>query len=92
MGLLAVAVMKETSYPPFQLGRLLQIADGIVAVEIIERTGVVEKLTLELRGESAPPHHDCRSQAPQNMLIFVDADGTLVLIGFRWRHDIVFER
>ena len=39
-----------------------------------------------------PPHHDCRSQAPQDMLMFVDQDGTPFPIDFRSGHDVVFGR
>ena len=34
LGLLAVAAMKETSCPPLQLGRLLQIADGVICEHV----------------------------------------------------------
>jgi hypothetical protein len=92
LDLLAVVVVKETRNPPLQLGRLPGIAGGIVAIKVIEGNGVVEQLTLELRGERTPPHHDGRSQALQDMLMLVEHDATLPPIDLRCRHDIVFKR
>ena len=82
---------KETRYPPLQRGRLLGIADGTVAIEIIEGTGVVEKAhagaswgVLHRIMTAAPRHRrTCSCSSTRRHAFPID---------FRSGHDVVFGR
>ena len=54
--------MQEACDLPLQLGRLREVGKGRRAFE---------KFSLDFGRESAPSHHDCRSETVQNMLVFV---------------------
>jgi hypothetical protein len=54
-------IVKEASYPSLERRCLLQVTD---------RTGAVEELPLELRGNSIPAHKHGRAQTLQNLLFF----------------------
>src|SRR6266508_3941950 len=64
-------IVKEASYPSLERRCLLQVTD---------RTGAVEELPLELRGNSIPAHKHGRAQTLQNLLFFLGKGSTVVVI------------
>src|SRR6478672_958513 len=66
---LILMIMQEASYLSLEGRFLLQIAD---------RTGAVEKLLLELRGNRIPTHHHGPAQALQDLLFDLRKHGAVV--------------
>ncbi len=66
-------IVKEASYPSLERRCLLQVTD---------RTGAVEELPLELRGNSIPAHKHGRAQTLQNLLFFLGKGSRVVVILF----------
>jgi hypothetical protein len=62
-------IMQEASYLSLEGRFLLQIAD---------RTGAVEKVLLELRGNRIPTHDHGTAQAPQDLLFDLRKHGAVV--------------
>ena len=62
-------IMQEASYLSLQRDFLLQITD---------RTGAVEELLLELRGNRIPTHDHGSAQAPQDLLFDLSERGAVV--------------
>jgi hypothetical protein len=62
-------IMQEASYLSLQRDFLLQITD---------RTGAVEELLLELRGNRIPTHDHGSAQAPQDLIFDLSERGAVV--------------
>jgi hypothetical protein len=84
-------IVKKASDPCLQLGLLLQIANTTAEIEIIKGNGLIEEFASQPLRQGTPQRRDSRSEAPQNILVFL-AGGHKVIVIVSWCCDVMLRR